>query len=260
MEKAELLARLAEGHAARITVVTPNTRLSQAVVSDFDFFQTNQNKTVWEAADILPFSAFVERLYEDALYSDLEEPLPLLLTPAQEHALWAEAVRASSRVLLSVDETAADCARAWQTMHEWRIGEVSGNEDVQAFREWAAAYRRRSAGEIDAARLPDLLVPLLPKLKRPKLLVAYAFDLVKPQARDFFDALASQGVEVAECKPAARSGSITRVSFSSGKEELEKAAAWARSRLEDRGQLPNSGSSVAVPDLRIGVVVPDLEL
>jgi hypothetical protein len=30
LSKADLFARLAEGHAARITVVTPNKRLSQA--------------------------------------------------------------------------------------------------------------------------------------------------------------------------------------------------------------------------------------
>jgi len=34
--KAELFARLAEGHAARITVVTPNKRLSQALMLEFD--------------------------------------------------------------------------------------------------------------------------------------------------------------------------------------------------------------------------------
>ena len=45
--------------------------------------------------------------------------------------------------------------------------------------------RAARSREIDAARLPDFLVPLLSQLKRPKLLVAYAFDLVKPQVRDF---------------------------------------------------------------------------
>src|SRR5258707_15058847 len=87
ISKKELLEKLALGHAARITVVTPNRRLSQALVSDFDSYQAKQNKTVWEAADILPFGAFVERLYEDALYSDIAAELPLLLTPAQERWL-----------------------------------------------------------------------------------------------------------------------------------------------------------------------------
>jgi ATP-dependent helicase/nuclease subunit B len=266
LEKADLLARLAEGHAARITVVTPNTRLSQALVSDFDFFQVEKQKNVWEAADILPVGAFVERLYEDALYSDIPDELPLLLTGAQEEWLWADVIRASSRELLSVAETAAQCRDAWRLLHQWRLGAVSGNEDAQAFQDWAAAYQRRTAGEIDAARLPDLLLKHLKYLKLPKLLVTYAFDLMPTQTREFLHGL---GVEVVECKPTAVVSAISRTSFSSAKEELEKAASWARARLEDRGQLPNSGSdsasrsdgsSVAVPDLRIGIVVPDLQL
>src|SRR5258706_12566008 len=105
--KAELFARLAEGHAARITVVTPNKRLSQALMLDFDSFQINKNLTVWEAPDILPFSAFVQRLYEDGLYSDLSAELPMLLTPAQEEEIWKQGVSASC--LLAV----AGTARKW---------------------------------------------------------------------------------------------------------------------------------------------------
>jgi len=34
--KSELLARLAAGHAARVTVVTPNVRLSRELSREFD--------------------------------------------------------------------------------------------------------------------------------------------------------------------------------------------------------------------------------
>src|SRR5258706_12237411 len=116
ISKKELLEKLALGHAARITVVTPNRRLSQALVSDFDSLQAEKNKTVWEAADILPFGSFVERLYEDALYSDLGETsasgLPMLLTSAQEQWLWQEAV--ANAGLLSVADTAEQCRKAWK--------------------------------------------------------------------------------------------------------------------------------------------------
>ena len=82
IQKTALFEKLALGHAERITVVTPNRRLSQALVADFDSFQIENNKTAWEAADVLPFDAFVQRLYEDALYSDISVELPMLLTPA----------------------------------------------------------------------------------------------------------------------------------------------------------------------------------
>ena len=86
-----LFVRLAEGHAAGITVVTPNRRLSQSLQSEFDAHQAIRGLTAWEAPDILPFGAFVERLWEDALYSPIGEMsgsnLPMLLTPAQEQRL-----------------------------------------------------------------------------------------------------------------------------------------------------------------------------
>jgi ATP-dependent helicase/nuclease subunit B len=267
LAKQELLAQLAEGHAARITVVTPNTRLAQALVSDFDAFQ--QEKTVWEAADILPIGAFVERLYEDALYSDIPESLPLLLTGAQEEWLWAEAIRAAPRELLSVADTAAQCRDAWRLLHAWRLPVMPGNEDAQAFQDWAAAYKRKTAGEVDAARLPDLLLQHLAYLKLPKLLVAYGFDLMPPQTREF---LAGLRVELAECRPAAKPASVSRTAYSSAREELEQAAAWARARLEtgNRGQSPisqsesrDTGHRALTPistEFRIGVVVPDLQL
>ncbi|HEV8108829.1 MAG TPA: hypothetical protein VGP97_15015, partial [Burkholderiales bacterium] len=88
ISKPDLFARLAEGHAARITVVTPNRRLSQSLMADFDAHQAARGLAAWEAPDILPLDAFVVRLWEEALYSERE--LPLLLTPAQEQAIWEE--------------------------------------------------------------------------------------------------------------------------------------------------------------------------
>src|SRR5258706_14957281 len=110
ISKKELLEKLALGHAARITVVTPNRRLSQALVADFDSFQAEKASTVWEAADILPFGSFVERLYEDALYSDISTGLPMLLTPAQEQWLLQE--KFADAGLHSVSATSEPCRNA----------------------------------------------------------------------------------------------------------------------------------------------------
>src|SRR5688572_9139619 len=142
LSKAALFARLEQGHAARVTVVTPNKRLSHALMGDFDAHQIGRGLTVWEAPDILPFGAFVERLWEDALYSDLGETLPLLLTPAQEQHLWEELLAKSE--LLIVSQAAAQCREAWRLMHQWRIAAGSGNEDLAAFSTWSREYERRT--------------------------------------------------------------------------------------------------------------------
>ncbi len=243
ISRSELFARLAEGHAAGITVVTPNARLARSLVAAVDEFQIGRNRGSWEAADILPFGAFVERLWEDALYSPMEEmsgaSLPLLLSAAQEQHLWEEILADSG--LLAVPQAAAQCRDAWRLAHLWRLRSEGGNEDAAAFVEWSRAYERRTRGDVDAARLPDLMLGHLGKVRTPKLLVAYGFDVVPPQTRAFFDRL---NTETSHPEPVA--GKCRRASFHTGKHELEAAASWARARLEE-------GRA------RIGVVVPDLQ-
>ena len=212
-------------------------------MAQFDSFQVEKNLSVWEAPDILPFDAFVERLWEDALYSELGETLPLLLTPAQEQHLWEEILGKSE--LLIVSQAAAQCRDAWRVMHQWRIAAGSGNDDLQAFSKWAFVYRERTAGEVDAARLPDLMAQHLDKLKKPALLVAYGFDVMPPQTAEFL-----QRFESASCMPEDVDGQCVRTSYPSARYELEAAAQWARAQLEIRGQGANSP--------RIGVVVPEL--
>ena len=238
LSQAELFQRLEQGHAAGVTVVTPNARLSRALNLEFDQFQANKGLHAWEAPDILPFGAFVVRLWEDALYSDLGEKLPLLLTPAQEQRLWEEVLAGSD--LLAVPQAAAQCREAWGLLHAWRIGAGQGNEDARAFSEWSKLYAKRTRGETDAARLPDLVLSFLNEIKRPKLLVAYGFDILPPQTRELLEKLRCE-----ECRPGNRQSRALRAAFPSAKHELEAAAAWARARLEE-------GRS------RIGVVFPDL--
>jgi probable DNA repair protein len=268
LPKSELLARLAAGHSARITVVTPNRRLAQELAREFDAGRAAAGEPVWETADILPFGAFLGRLHEDALYSELAPRLPLLLTEAQEQELWQSAIRESrwGEALLALPQAAADCRRAWSLLHAWRVDspddELSGNDDTRAFAQWAKDYALRCerGGSTDSARLADVLVPLLGEsaLRKPALLVAYAFDLVTPQEGAFFEACARHGIEVRASGPPARQGRAGRLSFPSAREELDAAARWARGRLEALSPDPAPGGGGEPAKVRIGVVVPEL--
>src|SRR5947208_14761332 len=77
----ELFQRLAEGHAARITVVTPNRRLAQALTAECGAFQIGKALTVWEPPDILPFRAFSQPSWSAGPCSAPGGWLPLLLSP-----------------------------------------------------------------------------------------------------------------------------------------------------------------------------------
>src|SRR5258708_7263832 len=241
IEKSALFERLARGRSAGVTVVTPNQRLSRALMLEFDAFQIGKALSVWEAPDILPFGAFVQRLYEDGLYADLSAELPMLLTPAQEEEVWKQVVGGSG--LLAVEGAAAKCRDAWNLANLWRIRPGAGNQDTEAFAQWLTHYKKKTENDLDTPRLPDALQRFVPELKRPKLVVAYAFDILPPQTKEFLDAL---GTEIAFCGPDPRSATVSRAAFDSAKREIEAAARWARARLEAGGK-------------RIGVVVPSLQ-
>src|SRR5258707_9593194 len=131
IEKSALFERLARGRSAGVTVVTPNQRLSRALMLEFDAFQIGKALSVWEAPDILPFGAFVQRFYEDGLYADLSADLPMLLTPAQEEELWKQAVGGCRP--LAVEGAAAKRPDACNLANLSRIRPRAANQDSEAF-------------------------------------------------------------------------------------------------------------------------------
>lgn len=256
LSKARLFERLAQGLDGGVTVVTPNLRLAQALAREFDTAQAAQGRSAWESADILPYSAFVQRCFEDALYSVSAAALPVPLTPTQELTLWEDIIRRSAAgdALLALPETAALAADAWKTAHAWRLLDSlrSGqlNEDAAAFRDWCAQYSLRCQrdGHSDTASLSDLVAARLhgDEIRKPKWLVVYGFDISTPQQQALFDALQAAGTQILVCAPPARAASVLRLCCVDARDEIERAAAWARARLE------------ADPHASIGVVVPDL--
>src|ERR1700741_1909007 len=148
LPKADLFARLAEGAQAGVTVVTPNQRLAADLAREFSQHQTASGRGAWESADILPLGAFVERCYQDVLYSESSGALPQLLTDAQARELWERVIRASrwGGELLEVPQTAARAMEAWRIAQAWRIAaaleKFEGTDDTRAFAEWAREYER----------------------------------------------------------------------------------------------------------------------
>ena len=254
-----LLARLARGHAERVTVLTPNLRLAQSLESDVDALQLARGAAHWEAPDIIAFAPFLRRCHEEARYAPGGAALPALLSAPAEALLWEEAIRASRwrEAVLSVPATAALAAEAWALAHAWRIDGAlrsePASEDAEAFASWTDHYAQATAraGLTDAARLAPLVAAAIKAgdVARPATLVTYAFDRITPQQSDFLAACARAGVEILHCEAPQRAGQVRRTELEDPRAELEHAARWARARLE-------AARPQRVP--RIGIVVPDL--
>jgi len=246
---------------AGTTVVTPNRRLASALKEKFDREQISRKMTAWYSADILPFTALIERIYHDALYTRQSSKLPLLLSTAQEQALWESIIQSSSigKTLLRIASTAQTVREAWQLAHAWqlvhRLDDFNSNEDGRAFLDWITAYRDKttSARQTDHARICDLIAEHYSSLevKKTSLLICYGFDIFTPQQNAFLKKLTVSGCTVLMADlavPHRRSPSVaSRMQYFNSLEEIEQAALWARSRLEEAGDA-----------VRIGIVVPAL--
>lgn len=249
----DVFARLAAGLKAGVTVVTPNRRLALVLKREFDHAQAASGLTVWDTADILPFSAFIERAYQDALYSARASEFPTLLTSSQEQALWEEIIRRSdvSEALLAIPETARLAREAWQLAHAWqlipKLKNFPLNDDGKAFQDWMQRYERSTGRgrQTDSARLCDL-VTQFGEIKKPQCLICYGFDLITPQQAALLSQFAASGCEVMRARPASHKSGVQRVACADSRAELRHAATWARARLETDATA------------RIGIVVPEL--
>jgi probable DNA repair protein len=263
----ETLVDLVAGLKAGDTVVTPSKRLAITLRREFDRAQAARGIAAWASADILPISAFIERIYEDALYSAQAPHLPLLLTSAQEQLLWEETVAQSviAPALLSLAETARLAREAWVLAHEWqlitRLGKFALNDDCKAFSAWSRHYENvtRRGHQIDRARLCTFVTGLCssPGIAIPKRLVCYGFDVVTPQQAVLLAKLEEAGCEVCEVTgigspvqrfemPQYANRNVRRVECDVNSDEIYQAAVWARARIESDS------------DARVGIVVPQL--
>lgn len=250
----EVFARLGQLPPGSIAVVTPNHRLALALQRGFGDFQAAQGKTLWESADILPWSGFLERACNEALYADAP-PLPLPLSSAQAHALWENLLRnsAAGGTLLAVADAARLAHEAWRLSTAWRLaphmGNAALNDDSRAFQDWAPRYERtlQRNGQMDAAQLADRLLPFFANgwIQPPLTLVTYGFDGFTPQQTEFLTGLQTAGSTILMAEPPVCVSRVLRVPCTDAEQEVHRAAAWARTRLE-------AGCS------RIGIVVPDL--
>ena len=130
---------LAQRIEAGCAVVTPNRRLAVELTREFARHQIASGRNTWESPDILPLGAFVERCYEEAVYSDQGEGLPVLLAEAQARELWEQAIRVSRwSGALSMRENRSGRTRG--------AGSLRGQLPVSQMRERSLSPYKKSGG------------------------------------------------------------------------------------------------------------------
>ena len=248
---------------ADTTLITVNRRLSRVLRAEYDRAQLAAGKTVWESPDILPYSSWLQRSWNDCLPVS-EAALPALLSAEQDLSLWEQVVARrpladAEPALLQIDEAARNAQAAWALLRAWGLGHADdlgvASEEVRAFRGWAGEYAAlcRENNWLDLASVADCLRDYLGEDSRAssllqqgsagaadtagvapvrRLLLA-GFDALTPQQQQLFDSFAEHGVRVEHWQAPSHAANAVRLDFADEDAELEAAARWARQCLED---------------------------
>jgi hypothetical protein len=195
------------------TLLTPNRRLARTLTEAYGIQRQAAGEQTWETPDILPWSAWLQRCWNEAgqNLALAGQPVAGLLTSLQERVLWEQVIRDASEeyTLLQPVGTARLAQEAWQLLHGWRLelhqAEFALSEDASAFYIWAQAYakRCREANWLDDARLPHWLQTYLQQgyLEAPRHLLLIGFEEFTPQQQALLETLAQCGSRVETAEP-----------------------------------------------------------
>ena len=256
----EVLNRLRAG----ATVVTPNRRLALTLTRKFDQIYTRASVSAWHTADVLPFSAFLERIHSNALYSDQAHVVPQLLSIWQERLLWQSIIVSSDadHPLLQHSQAAELAQQAWELLHCWdlmqKFTHFPLSKDANHFLSWANSYCdiTKNKRQIDAARLCDWITENYQCvfLEKSTSFIGYGFDFFTPQQARLLRKLHDDGRQVSVAYPESSDQIASapclkkkgHVEFATTDDEIYHAAVWSRTRLEEN------------PQALIGIVAPNL--
>jgi hypothetical protein len=215
---------------------------------------------VWPAPSVLPWSAWLERLWLDVLAAGWPEP-PRRISQGQSSYLWARLVAAEGLPLM--DETARRVSRRRRgrsSMRGVRAGRVGVRGPAATTmarsspdgRKTIAATIERLGG-LDDAQLPDWLARCAPGVPmwRESERGDGGFLEFSPQQERLLAAVAAAGMRVARVPTLAgtegdANARAVRTAGTTPRDEIARALTWARARtLAD----PGATLAIAIEDL-----------
>ena len=239
-----------------VSVVTGNTRLAGAIRHAFEQRAIGQGLEVWFTPDVLPWSAWLQRCWEQAVVSGGVSAPALLLTPQQELRVWEDIIAASSagQPLQQLVGAARRAQDARQLLQSWRLSLDEAvfryNDDSAAFWQWASRFESMCTekGWLPIARLADELHrSLLASEWMPSTgLALIGFDELAPQQQSLLQALVETGCDVRWLQLQGKESQTAMIGCVDARQEAATVARWVRQRLDENA------------DAQIGVVVPEL--
>ena len=246
-------------------LLTANKRLAESCRRLYEQAQLEKGHAVWPTPQIMPWSAWLQTLWE-AVIINTEQALPMVLNTAQEQLLWKQVISESLKdnPLQQINSTLRRAQQAWQLLQSWQLplssGVFSVNSDTAAFYQWANAFTRlcRKNNWLSAAQLASALTEepaaqaLAAAMHRQKQaggeMLLLGFDLLTPQQDVLLKALLEDGLKVKWLQQAGREPAHRplRLACKDTRDELGLMARWVRQCLAEN---PQAGIGVVVPEL-----------
>jgi ATP-dependent helicase/nuclease subunit B len=246
----DMLARLDE----QALVLTVNKRLAAWLHRRHADLQAAD---VWETPHILAWNGWLLSLHDQLLTTGRETAR--LLTNHQESLIWEKIAdgwnHAQGReALLRPAAAAAAAADAWKLLHGWRIDprELTSypSPESRLLANWFDEFKLLCAqnGWLSAAELPALILKNIDEqaVPLPLNLFLAGFDELTPGQEHLLAHMAAAGCRIAQIDNARPEAAATRCCCHDNRDEIRRAAYWARDRLQ------------ANPQYRIGIVIPQL--
>lgn len=251
VDSEDILSKLGQG----MTVITGNQRLAHVLRQQFDQATIIKNTKTWLTPEILPWNAWLQRLYEEALVSGELSEFKCLLTPQQERTIWQEIIAAELPFQL-MNRAALQVQKAWQLIHEWCLPQDGSlfqyNDDSRLFWKWQLLFQTfcQQKNWLSAACLSDKLryYFTLGTLRVPDQLVLTGFDELMPQQLALLKTLDQLGCRVQWLQLEQKVSQVGQLACADSRQEAALMARWVRQKLEDN------------PEVLIGIVVPELSV
>ncbi len=246
-----LFRRLARGGL----LVTAGTRLARSLHEAYGAWQRRQGRQAWTTPAILPWSGWLEQLWEEALLAS-PRPLPLLLETHQERLLWKRTIRESGLLPLRPDALAGQLRKSWQRLHDWALRpddpRIDRGGDSSTFHGLAGRFRRLCLEHdaVTATELPALLAQLSPEQAPapPPSVELVGFHFLTPAQERLLALFEARGSVIhRHDAPRGGAGPALRCPAADPEQELVLACTWARRALLEE------------PARRLAIVVPDLQ-
>lgn len=257
LSKKQSFEFLARGAVA----VTATRGLARRMTFSYAEFRLEKGDKVWETPDILPWEAWLSRMFYDSVCSpgvlkETVEPKLYLLDDSDERLVWERIISGSEAAerLLGVSKTARLACEAWRLCRQWKVDIGGGLQwsapDPAVFAEWAKYFEQfcRDHGYMDRAGLASYLGRKAEQgfVMQPLKLILAGFDEYSPAQIELFAALSKRGTDVYCLERPKKAASARLIALPDDASEIRAAAAWARKSIEN-----NPKASIGVVSSRL---------